>query len=527
MVETFGFFLATFIIIFFARPVASFFKIPTLTIYIISGILAGPSGIGLIKDVSSLNYFYEIGIILLMFSAGLELMIQPVKKTTKTIKNMFLFNLIIPGIIGLVYGLLIANYFYIKNLIFLSLFMVILFSSPASEVVIQQFREFGKKIDLRRKQFSQHIIMSSVFADLFSLLLFTIIFALHISKNYYDLIKFFGFGITFFLFIFKGLPVLHDKILARFKGMNTSEEETTTLLMLVVVVVTLGAMLQIPPVVCSFFAGISLANVHINRMVRNNINFITSGIFVPIFFIIIGAKVNLFIFSVKENLVIAITTICILMFIRAVSIYIASRIEGFSFRNSLGFGFVCVPQLTGAIATSIVFYNHGLLSEVLFNSIIILTIITTISGTFLARILLFPGITHPTKEIFVEDFYIDFKPFNLLTTICDIARRLKDSGLSVYPVVDNENIYVGVVHLDDVRDTMFSEEISCLVISADVVDRKYPVIEKESTIQEAIKIFNNPGVHAIPVVETIDGKHFYTGMLLLQDILPEIHYIRS
>ncbi len=528
MGEMFGFFLAAFMIICFARPVAIFLKLPTLIIYIISGILFGPSGIGLVKDVPSLNYFYELGIIFLMFSAGLELKIQPASASKKTLNTLLLFNLLIPGLAGFIYGFLMAEYFYIGVPLFIALYMVTLFSSPASEVVVEFFREFVRKTDYRKKQFFHSMVMSSVFADLFSLLIFAIMFAVHVSKNFYDLVKLFAFGGVFFLIIFQGLPVLHEKILNRFKGMNTSEEETKTLLMLVVIVVTMGAILQIPAVVCSFFAGISLANVHINRMVRNNINFITSGIFVPIFFIIVGSKVNLTIFGIIENLSLALITIIFLAFVRGLSIYAGSRKTGFSFRDSLGFGFLAVPQLTGALAIGVVFYSAGLTSAVLFNSVVILTIITTISGTAFARILLFPGVQGETgRTILVEDFYNEIKPFNLLTPICDIAKRLRDTELSVYPVVDDSGIYRGVIHLDDVRDTMFSKEISCLIISADLMDDKYPTVERDALIREAMEIFSKPGKYAIPVVETMNNKKIYVGMLLLQDILPEIQYIRS
>ncbi len=184
--------------------------------------------------------------------------------------------------------------------------------------------------------------------------------------------------------------------------------------------------------------------------------------------------------------------------------------------------------MTGALAIGVVFFNSGIISEVLFNSMVILAIVTTVSGTIITRILLFPGVREETKGlIFIDDFYTDIKPFNLLTPICDIAKRLKYTELSVYPVTDNNGIYKGVIHLDDVRDTMFNEEIACLVISADVIDNSYPCIERDSTVQDAIKIFADSRIHAIPVIETVNNEQFYVGMVSLQDILPEIQYIRG
>ncbi|MCM8765190.1 MAG: CBS domain-containing protein, partial [Candidatus Omnitrophica bacterium] len=61
----------------------------------------------------------------------------------------------------------------------------------------------------------------------------------------------------------------------------------------------------------------------------------------------------------------------------------------------------------------------------------------------------------------------------------------------------------------------------------DVVDSVYPFVERDANIQETIQIFASPGIHAVPVVETIGGQRFYTGVLFLQDIRPEISNIGS
>ncbi len=529
MGEIFGFFLAAFITICFARPVAIILKIPTLIVYIIAGILFGPSGFNLIRDISSLSYFYELGIILLMFSAGLELKIGHSKNHGGSLKVLYIFNMVIPGILGFLYGLFTGKYLNTPGYIFIAFYMITLFSSPAVEVTTHIFREFSKKMNYKKTVFSRQLIFSSVFADITSLFIFTGITAYYVLKDPYDFIKFIIFACSFFFVVLKGLPLLQEKILSKIKGMNTSEAETTTLIMLVIMVVAIGAFLKIPAIACSFFAGISLANININRRVKNNIDFITLSIFIPIVFIIVGARANLGIFNTTESFLLSFSTIMIFCLVRILCIYIPTRIQGFSVRDSLGFGFSVIPQLTGTLAIAVISHDIGILPDILFNSVIILSIMTSIFGPIFTRLLLFPGIqTQQHEKFLVEDFvHFDIKPFNLLTPICDIAKKLKDTEISVYPVVDSQGTYKGVIHLDDVRDTMFNEEIACLVISADVIDSDYPSIERDASVPEVISVFTSPGIHAIPVVEIIDGRPIYTGMLLLQDILPEVEYVRK
>jgi len=67
---------------------------------------------------------------------------------------------------------------------------------------------------------------------------------------------------------------------------------------------------------------------------------------------------------------------------------------------------------------------------------------------------------------------------------------------------------------------IFSEELDHLVIAADLLDGEYPAICREMEIEETIPFFKQRGISALPVIEECGSDRFYTGMLLLRDILP-------
>ena len=58
-------------------------KAPQVAGEIIAGLLIGPSVLGFVKESDFLSAFAEIGVILLMFSAGLETNISDLKKTLR------------------------------------------------------------------------------------------------------------------------------------------------------------------------------------------------------------------------------------------------------------------------------------------------------------------------------------------------------------------------------------------------------------------------------------------------------------
>ena len=47
-------------------------KVPSIVGFLIAGIIVGPSGLGLVKEVHEVEMLAEIGVILLMFTIGLE-----------------------------------------------------------------------------------------------------------------------------------------------------------------------------------------------------------------------------------------------------------------------------------------------------------------------------------------------------------------------------------------------------------------------------------------------------------------------
>ena len=64
------------------------FKLPSIAGFILSGILVGPKGLGLIDDVNQVEVLAEIGVALLLFGIGLELSLDKLKYNAFGIINL-------------------------------------------------------------------------------------------------------------------------------------------------------------------------------------------------------------------------------------------------------------------------------------------------------------------------------------------------------------------------------------------------------------------------------------------------------
>src|SRR5262245_34328882 len=51
-------------------------KLPSIVCFLSTGVIVGPAGAGLVKDVEAVRALAEIGVILLLFTIGIEFSIQ-------------------------------------------------------------------------------------------------------------------------------------------------------------------------------------------------------------------------------------------------------------------------------------------------------------------------------------------------------------------------------------------------------------------------------------------------------------------
>jgi CPA2 family monovalent cation:H+ antiporter-2 len=105
-------------------------RIPAIVGFLLTGILAGPYGLGLVKAVKEVEVMAEIGVILLLFTIGLEFSLQKLIRIKKVVliggTFQVLFAVVIVAAIGLVYGLTLPQSLFVGFLISLSSTAIVL-----------------------------------------------------------------------------------------------------------------------------------------------------------------------------------------------------------------------------------------------------------------------------------------------------------------------------------------------------------------------------------------------------------------
>lgn len=106
-------------------------------------------------------------------------------------------------------------------------------------------------------------------------------------------------------------------------------------------------------------------------------------------------------------------------------------------------------------------------------------------------------------EKFIEN---DFTSISTESSLGDLVEVVAKSSRNIYPVVDKEGIFKGVIYLDDIRDIMFHRELYDAVYVYNIVKDASVVVEKDEKMESVVKKFENSGAWNLPVVDA-DGKY--------------------
>ena len=192
----------------------------------------------------------------------------------------------------------------------------------------------------------------------------------------------------FFKFHFFLLPRLQKLFIKQKKETQKEdvfEGELRFIIIVLIITALLFELLGIHAIIAGFFVGLFLSDAIKHRMVSEKIYTISYGIFIPIFFLVIGMKTNVLTLMSIDNLLITGTIVFGLILAKFTSGFFGSWIAGNSKQESLIVASATIPQLSTTLVVTLVAEQLGLFDQVLLTSIIVLSIITTLIAPFLIK----------------------------------------------------------------------------------------------------------------------------------------------
>ena len=368
------------------------------------GILLGPS----VLDILSMSYFTdqhlpevihqmaEMGVLLLMFLAGLELHLSDLLHSGKVSTLAGTLGVILPLVLGTITGLLFAM--DIQPAIFIGLIL----SATSVSISAQTLME----LKVLRSRVGIGLLGAAVFDDILVLLGLAIFTALTQPASNAGILGIVWIVVKMALFLgvasFIGWWAF-PKLNRRIDGLPVSQGLIAfifvTILLYGWLAETIG---QMAAITGAFLAGLWFSRTPEKEHIRSSIGTIAYGIFVPIFFINIGLSANARELTWNSGL------LMLVMFFMAVIGKVfgsgsGALLGGLTPRESLQLGVGMISRGEVGLIIAAVGIKEGLLHQSDFSAVVGVVILTTVLTPLLLRSL-FPKIkaAHPKAQKTLE-----------------------------------------------------------------------------------------------------------------------------
>jgi len=352
------------------------FRFPGLIGLIVSGIIIGPSGFNIIEKTSAIDLFATIGMLLLMFIAGLDLDQQQFSRTRNKSLLFGILTYTIPFGMGLPVCYYLLDFNLISSLMISNMF--------ATHTMISY--PIVTRLGLTRNEAVAVATGGTIITDTLVLLVLAVITGIATEGGGFELygnliISF----IIFLLFVVFLIPPATRWAFHRLEDDNYSQFIFVALVVFICALLAKTAGLE--PIIGAFAAGFVL-----NRLIpsgstlRNRIDFTGNALFIPFFLISIGMIVDLrIIFAGPMAIIVAVVLTVVALISKFAAAEIASRIIGFTAdQRRLLFGLTS-SHAAAILAVIMVGYRIGIIDENVINGTIFLILITCLVSSIVTE----------------------------------------------------------------------------------------------------------------------------------------------
>lgn len=294
------------------------FKIPELIGLILAGALLGPNGLYIMARDSSIELFGTVGLLYIMFIAGLEIDMADLKKNSGKTTVFGLYTFLIPMLLGVVTSIYILGFSWPTS--------VLLASMYASHTLITY--PIVSKYGITKNRVVSIAIGGTVITCILALLVLAVIVGMcngEIGSGFWVKL-----GISGALFVF--IVTMIFPIFGRwfFKRYQDSVGQYIFVLALVFLASFLAEAAGLEAIIGAFLAGLALNRLIPNTSaLLNRIDFVGNAIFIPFFLIGVGMLVDFRAFTAGWH---AILVAVVMTVVATVSKWLAARLTEKSFK---------------------------------------------------------------------------------------------------------------------------------------------------------------------------------------------------
>ena len=355
-------------------------QLPQVVGALIAGLLLGPACFGVLQETDFIKNIAEIGVIVLMFAAGLETDVQELKKTGLASFIIALLGVIVP-LVGGYFVATIYNPVTDQQTMLQNIFVGVVLTATSVSITVETLKELGK---LSTKT-GNAILGAALIDDVLGIIALTVIssFAGSDVSLWVILLKilvFFIFcGVVAFLFIKFVNPWInkYKKDLRRFVILAFA----FCLLMSFSAEYFFG----VSDITGAFVAGLILSNNKKTSYMLNRFDTVSYVLLSPVFFASVGLKVT---FSNMSATVVVLTVLLLVVAIlsKMIGCGLGAKICKYTNLQSVKIGIGMISRGEVALIVATKGMSMGLMKDEFFAPLVLVVVATTIVTPILLKL---------------------------------------------------------------------------------------------------------------------------------------------
>ena len=363
--------------------------LPQVVGALLAGIILGPSCLGIVAKTDFLTKTAEIGVIMLMFIAGLDTNINDLNKSGVACFVVALIGVLVPLVLcGGVYYLFYADSFTAKNVLSAA-FVGVVFTATSVSITVETLNEMGQL----KSRVGNTIIGAAIIDDVLGIIALSVVTSLggesaNPSIVLLKIVLFFVFAcvIGFFVhIIFKGMDKNHGQ---------SRRVAVWALAFCLMMSYVAERFFGVADITGSYIAGLILCNItNTKTAIAKKMTVASYILFSPVFFASIGIGTD--ITGINAGLIVFTIILLVMAVIsKMIGCGLGARVCGLTTKESLNVGIGMVSRGEVAFMAAQKGMDAGLVNPAVFPAIVI----AVVGATLLTPVLLKASMTEKAPE---------------------------------------------------------------------------------------------------------------------------------
>ncbi len=351
------------------------FSMPQVVGALLAGLFLGPAVLNVLHETDFIKQVAEIGVIVLMFTAGLETDLSELKKTGKASFIIALFGVLVPLLLGF---LLVSFYNHESgpeeaHVILQNIFMGVILTATSVSITVETLKELG----CLNTRAGNAILGAAIIDDILGIIALTIVTSCADASVNVSMVL--GKIVLFFVFAI-GAGIIFYRVYSHWvKGYHKDMRRFVIIAFVFCLLLSFCAeeFFGVADITGAFIAGLILSNSPCVPYITSRFEIISYMLLSPIFFASIGIQVDLTGMN-HEFFWFTILLVVIAIVSKIIGCGLGARMCHYSKEESLQIGVGMVSRGEVALIVASKGAAVGLMGTAFFAPVVLMVVVTTV-----------------------------------------------------------------------------------------------------------------------------------------------------